>query len=70
MGYTLLLLWPFPILLCGAAAAFLHAGFRARRRALGNKCKSCNYDLTGLAAGAACPECGKGATTPAIAPAD
>ena len=31
----------------------------ARRRARSNLCPKCNYDRTGLAAGAVCPECGK-----------
>ena len=31
----------------------------ARRRARLGRCPKCNYDRTGLAAGAVCPECGK-----------
>ena len=31
---------------------------RARRRTKLNLCPKCNYDRTGLAAGAVCPECG------------
>jgi hypothetical protein len=35
----------------------------ARRRARLNLCPKCNYDRTGLAAGAVCPECGSGGTS-------
>jgi hypothetical protein len=56
-----LLLWPFPLVVWAAGGVCLRSSILARRRALASKCKSCNYDLTGLAAGAACPECGKGA---------
>jgi hypothetical protein len=63
----LLFLWPYQLVLAFSGVLVLRSGIRARRRALSNKCKSCNYDLTGLSAGATCPECGKGATTPAIA---
>ncbi len=33
---------------------------RARRSARAGKCPKCNYSLTGLPAGSACPECGGG----------
>ena len=33
---------------------------RHRRRSRAGKCPECNYDRTGLAAGAVCPECGAG----------
>ncbi len=59
-------LWPLSLLLGAAGTFALRSGILARRRALGNKCKSCDYDLTGLAAGAVCPECGKGRATPAL----
>lgn len=35
----------------------------ARRRARLNLCLKCNYDRTGLAPEAVCPECGQGART-------
>ena len=42
-------------------SAALWAGFmalRAWRRGRRGRCTRCAYDLTGLGAGAACPECG------------
>ena len=34
--------------------------YRDRRQP--GRCTDCNYDLTGLATGSACPECGKAST--------
>ena len=47
-----------PIPLCATAAAW-RLDTLARRRARLNLCPKCNYDRTGLAVGAVCPECGK-----------
>ena len=50
----------------GVAAAIMvfagHLDTPARRRARLNLCPKCNYDRSGLAAGAVCPECGEGST--------
>ena len=46
---TAAVLWP-------TAAAFVYV-FRPRRRIPG-RCPKCNYDLTGIASDAVCPECG------------
>jgi hypothetical protein len=40
--------------------AFTLDGLEIRRRRRG-RCPGCNYDRSGLEAGAACPECGAGA---------
>ncbi|HVU62889.1 MAG TPA: hypothetical protein VHC70_02840, partial [Phycisphaerales bacterium] len=47
---VLALLWPELILLLA---------FRSRRRRRLGRCVKCGYDRAGLAAGAACPECGE-----------
>ncbi|HZW07099.1 MAG TPA: hypothetical protein VFF65_08235, partial [Phycisphaerales bacterium] len=51
-------LWPIPPLLVACSALLLRSGILARRRSKAGCCTACGYDLTGLGAGAACPECG------------
>ena len=64
MGPTILVpLWML------AVFALIPTWFAWRRDALANRrvrlnlCPKCNYDRTGLAAGAVCPECGSGGVT-------
>ena len=51
-------LWPLVVVLTCTTAAAWRLDTLARRRARLNLCPKCNYDRTGLAAGAVCPECG------------
>lgn len=53
-----MVLWPTPLATLSAGALLLWSARRAARAARGF-CSACGYDLRGLAAGAACPECGK-----------
>lgn len=53
-------LWPFPLAACGLGLYGHYAVRRARRGRHG--CPTCGYDLSGLPAGAPCPECGAGRT--------
>ena len=57
-------MWPVTVL-SGLPAAWLW--YRARRRR--GHCFACNYDLTGLALGKPCPECGKSRASTGLAPA-
>lgn len=51
-------LWPLaPLLFLGGGTLWVR-GAAARRRALRSGCVQCGYSLTGLPAGARCPECG------------
>ncbi|MFT3687154.1 MAG: hypothetical protein QM783_19895 [Phycisphaerales bacterium] len=56
------LFWPIVLMLVGGGAMALWSGRRARRRAMTGCCRACGYSLAGLGEGAACPECGKGAS--------
>ena len=53
-------LWIPTILTLAITYRAWHLDTLARRRAKLNLCSKCNYDRTGLAAGAVCPECGAG----------
>jgi hypothetical protein len=55
-------LWPLPLPLVGAGVWIGWLGWRARRRQKRGACPKCGYSLAGIAAGAACPECGEKAT--------
>jgi hypothetical protein len=59
-GYIAIPFWSMALLAAGITAIAWRLDIRARRRALGglNLCTNCNYDRTGLATQAACPECG------------
>jgi hypothetical protein len=55
-------LWmPAGLLLALHLSSVLVRQYRMRFRK-GNLCPRCNYDRTGLAAGAVCPECGRAST--------
>jgi hypothetical protein len=53
-------LWPWA-LASGAGAFWLWRGHVVRRRRERAGCCACGYSRAGLSAGAACPECGRGA---------
>ena len=54
-------LWPVIVLSLFATAFAWRLDALARRRARAGFCPKCNYDRTGLAPGAVCPECGAAA---------
>ncbi len=54
-------LWPAVVMLSLATGTAWRLDTLARRRERLNHCPKCNYDRTGLAPGAVCPECGAGA---------
>jgi hypothetical protein len=57
-SYPVTPLW-LPLLLACAPTAFAwQLELRRRRRSRIGHCPTCNYNLAGLASGAACPECG------------
>jgi len=51
-------LWGLSLISLAGAGAAWRLDVLVHRRALANPCPRCNYDQTGLAAGAVCPECG------------
>ena len=51
-------LWPVPLACAVVTALGWFSDAASRRRARLNLCPKCNYDRTGLAMGAKCPECG------------
>lgn len=53
-------LWMPLAVLAPAAAYLLYSDRRSARRLRAGLCIKCGYDLSGLAAGAVCPECGAG----------
>ncbi len=56
-----LLFWPVSLAAFVPGVALVVMGRRvARRNRLGH-CPACNYNLSGLTVGSACPECGHGA---------
>ena len=58
IGYSVRLpLWPVVLLVSIVTALLWYCGRRSTRA---GHCQRCKYDLTGLAPGGKCPECGKG----------
>ena len=57
-------LWPPTFLSATLAASGFVLDARARRRARHGLCTKCNYNRTGLAPTALCPECGASAADP------
>jgi hypothetical protein len=51
-------LWYIAVVMLVGTATAWHRDSLARRRARANHCPNCDYDRTGLAPGASCPECG------------
>jgi hypothetical protein len=57
-------LWLLLAIAASATAVAWRLDAQARRRERAGHCPSCDYDCTGVPAGAACPECGAGADVP------
>ena len=53
-----LLMWPIALAALVSGATLVVMGRRVARRARLGYCPACNYNLSGIAVGAACPECG------------
>jgi hypothetical protein len=51
-------IWALIVIACATSAYAWRVDAVARRQARLNLCPKCNYDRAGIAAGAACPECG------------
>ena len=60
-GHMVIPLWSPVFLALLPTVAAWHLDTLTRRRAGVNLCPKCNYDRTGLAPGAVCPECGTAA---------
>lgn len=58
--YVSIMLWPFALTTFAGGLPLVLSGRRTTRRAREDQCPTCGYDLKGLTAGTACPECGKG----------
>lgn len=52
-------LWCPVVIAFGVTSLIWRADLRAMRRAKEGLCAKCGYDLSGTAAGAVCPECGR-----------
>lgn len=57
--YTRILLWPIALVLVAGGFLVRRWGYESSRLTRQGLCGDCAYDLKGLSAGAACPECGK-----------
>ncbi|MEK6700766.1 MAG: hypothetical protein AABZ53_00755 [Planctomycetota bacterium] len=54
------MLWPIALAGFATGGGLIWWGARVRRMGRRGCCPGCGYEMTGLAGGAACPECGKG----------
>lgn len=53
------MLWPFAVAFLSGGALMVVSGRKFTRRTKERQCLACGYNLAGLKAGAACPECGR-----------